>query len=276
MFKSIQYIIISFLIILITSIVTFLILDPSLRNSLTRFKFYLVSSGSMEPSIKLGSIIFTISQSSYSPGDIITFIPGDNKKTVVTHRIKFKESLNSGESFKTAGDANEDLDKWDVPQSNVIGKVVLTIPYLGYLVNFAKYPQGFIALVIIPATIVIYEELKRLSNETGKFFNAFLNKEKKKFKGIYINLLPQKNTPSFPKYALIFPLIGGLVVFVAISGAFLKDSEQSLSNILGAAASFSPKQALVEPLFSPIPQEASVSAASKEASSSATISEIQI
>ncbi|OGM59419.1 signal peptidase I, partial [Candidatus Woesebacteria bacterium RIFCSPLOWO2_01_FULL_39_10] len=127
---------------------------------------YLVQSGSMEPAIKTGSIVITLPSSVYSQGEVITF--SKNSKNIVTHRIQAKlypEGASSSPVYKTAGDANENFDNWEVNNSDIIGKVVFSVPYVGYVADFAKKPQGFILLVIIPATIIIYEELKNIIRE---------------------------------------------------------------------------------------------------------------
>jgi hypothetical protein len=47
----------------------------------------------------------------------------------------------------------------------VWGKVILTIPYIGYGVEAARKPIGFIFLVIIPAGVVIIDELRKIALE---------------------------------------------------------------------------------------------------------------
>ena len=50
-------------------------------------KFFTVRSGSMEPEIKVGSIVVSKPRDSYIEGDVITFYdPRDTTKTV-THRV---------------------------------------------------------------------------------------------------------------------------------------------------------------------------------------------
>ena len=65
---------------------------------------YVVYSGSMEPEIPTGAVVFT-KEGEFSPkkGDIITFHNGD---TVVTHRVVKKEK----DIFITKGDANKTED----------------------------------------------------------------------------------------------------------------------------------------------------------------------
>ena len=43
--------------------------------------------------------------------------------------------------------------------SELIGKVALVIPYLGYLPHFAKSPLGFIILIVIPGVLIIIGEV---------------------------------------------------------------------------------------------------------------------
>ena len=44
--------------------------------------------------------------------------------------------------FTTKGDANDTVDGAPVAFENLIGKPVLTIPYLGYFSNFIQSPPG--------------------------------------------------------------------------------------------------------------------------------------
>ena len=60
-----------------------------------------------------------------------TFYINDN--TVVTHRVVDKDD--DTESFRTKGDANEIEDGGSVAYDKVVGKVVLNVPYLGYILR---------------------------------------------------------------------------------------------------------------------------------------------
>jgi len=78
----------------------------------------------------------------------------------ITHRIIDI----TDEGFVTKGDANEDPDSFVVQKKNIIGKVVFTIPYVGYLNHFVKTPLGFTLFIILPATIIIAEEIRNIIN----------------------------------------------------------------------------------------------------------------
>lgn len=127
-------------------------------------KLLTVLSGSMEPQIHTGSMIFIKPAGEYNIGDVVTKTTED-KDTTITHRIIEKELIDSKAVFVTKGDANNVADNEKVAQERIVGKVFLNIPYLGYAVNFAKTKQGMILIVIIPAVVIIFEELVKIKNE---------------------------------------------------------------------------------------------------------------
>lgn len=196
---------------------------------------YVVYSGSMEPAIKTASVIVSIPSQNYLQGDIITFSPSGSSKDFVTHRIalkKYPEGVGGEPTYLTAGDANEDFDTWEISNDKIVGKVVLTIPYIGYAADFAKKPQGFLLLVVVPATIVIYEELKSVRREIAKFLGPILQKFLKKRP--LINLLPPKGGGGLPRPVAIAPILGAFLVIFAFTVAYFLDVENSVGNIFGA------------------------------------------
>ena len=129
------------------------------------FKLYVVMSGSMEPKIHTGSLVVDWPAKSYEVGDIITFGPDTKTQTPTTHRIVEKRSVLEQATYITKGDANNTADTREITNTDVIGKVRLAIPYLGYVLSVAKRPFGFMILVIIPAVIVIYDEVRKVIAE---------------------------------------------------------------------------------------------------------------
>ena len=68
--------------------IIFTILFLSLAFWLTnnhKYKFYIIQSGSMEPSFQIGDLVIIQLQTKYQNNDVITFKTKDNK--IVTHRI---------------------------------------------------------------------------------------------------------------------------------------------------------------------------------------------
>ena len=131
-----------------------------------RFGWHLdiVYGGSMQPAMKLGSlaVIQPVQPQDVGVGDAITY-SSTQSTTVTTHRVI--EVIDNGGilSFRTKGDANEDPDAYTVPAENVVGRVWLSVPYVGYAMDFVKKPLGFGLLIGIPAAIIIGMELKNIA-----------------------------------------------------------------------------------------------------------------
>ena len=53
-------------------------------------------------------------------------------------------------------------------QKEIIGKEIVAVPYLGFPVGYAKTTPGLILLVIIPAVIIIYDEMQNIKKEIQK------------------------------------------------------------------------------------------------------------
>lgn len=127
-------------------------------------RLYAVRSGSMEPNIRKGSVVFTMPAASYLVGDIITY-QISNGSDYITHRVTKVSSDDKGVFYKTKGDANSSEDFSNITADRVIGKVSLKIRYVGYFVQYVKTLPGLVILIIIPATIIIYEETRKIKKE---------------------------------------------------------------------------------------------------------------
>ncbi len=116
-----------------------------------------VLSGSMEPTFQTGSIIAikpAESSSKYDKGDVITFRDKDDK--IITHRIIEVEQVNGKMMYTTKGDNNDGADLDPVLSQNVIGKYTeFTIPYVGYLLNYANSKAGAALLLVVPGVILV-------------------------------------------------------------------------------------------------------------------------
>lgn len=131
-------------------------------------RVFVVQSGSMEPAIKTGAVVVVKPQASYKPGEVITFGPYSKVKPPTTHRIVEVKSESGQPVYLTKGDANKTEDMSEVRSRNVIGRVVVNVPYVGYLVAAAKQPVGFVVLVVLPAIIIVWDELKKIWQEVLK------------------------------------------------------------------------------------------------------------
>ncbi len=120
---------------------------------------FLVQSGSMEPAIMTGDVIVIQNRGTYFINEVISF--RTNTDRIVTHRIVAVEKGKENK-YSTKGDANRSGDEDIITDKQVIGKVVLVIPKLGYFVAFSKSRSGLIFLLIIPAAILILDELIKI------------------------------------------------------------------------------------------------------------------
>ena len=105
---------------------------------------YVVLSGSMEPTIKTGSVCFINKHASYEKikeKDIIAFRLKSG--TLVTHRVI--DITNEG--LITKGDNNEDKDDVITTKNNFVGKNSFWIPKLGYLVVLFQSTKGKIIFI---------------------------------------------------------------------------------------------------------------------------------
>ncbi len=124
---------------------------------------YVVESGSMEPTIKTGSVCFINKKADYNSmreGDIIAFKVDSG--AFATHRIK----TITAEGFETKGDANSVADLNLTTKENFIGKNIYSIPNIGFLVKSlqtvsGKIIWGTIIIVLFLAGILIGEPSKK-------------------------------------------------------------------------------------------------------------------
>ncbi len=129
-----------------------LLLATSAASSLWGYRTYVIYGSSMEPTIKLGSLIVTksVSTDDLEVGDIITFRSRGNQ-TTVTHRIVGVREEDGQRRFLTKGDASNGADPLEIQLEDGVRQVTYHLPYLGYFVDFAKGPLGIILLVALPA-----------------------------------------------------------------------------------------------------------------------------
>lgn len=121
------------------------------------YQFKTVLSGSMEPAFKTGSLIVVEKVKdvrNLTENDVITF--RQDEKNVITHRIV--EVVKQGDNifYRTKGDNNEEADMNPVMTQNVVAKYSgITIPLIGYFLNFASTPLGTGLLLIIPGLLLL-------------------------------------------------------------------------------------------------------------------------
>ncbi|MFX1289101.1 MAG: signal peptidase I, partial [Promethearchaeota archaeon] len=113
----------------------------------TETPIVVVISGSMEPTIHEGDLLFVMGTDAENikngtaedkEGDVIVFNApwtGAPQEPIV-HRVINKYQVGDEWFFETKGDANSLPDPDPVPESNVIGIVIGGIPYIGWVKIF--------------------------------------------------------------------------------------------------------------------------------------------
>ncbi len=102
----------------------------------------IVVSGSMEPTLEVGDIVYFKQEDSYAINDVVIFNQGN---TYVTHRIV--EEVENG--FITKGDANNVVDSDVLLVDNIQGSYIYKISSVGNIFTFFTSPLGvFIVFVL--------------------------------------------------------------------------------------------------------------------------------
>ena len=115
-------------------------------------KPFIVLSGSMENTVKTGSVAYInthVNAEDIQIGEIIAFSVGNSQ---VTHRVI---GINENNTFITKGDANDNEDLAPVKFEDFKGKTIFSIPYLGKFITMCKTKIGhFIIFLIIGLNIL--------------------------------------------------------------------------------------------------------------------------
>jgi signal peptidase len=122
-----------------------------------------VSSGSMRPTYNVGDllIIQNVPSDKLQVGDVIVFEVSTRSYDIVHRIIEIQYRSQDGKLyFRTKGDNNPSPDYWRgnecwngmIPQENVIGKVIFSVPLIGYVSLAVSSEYG---VLIIGAVILL-------------------------------------------------------------------------------------------------------------------------
>jgi signal peptidase I len=119
-----------------------------------------VAGPSMAPAIGVGSAIVLepTDPARLAVGDIVSLRVGPTR-AIFTHRIVRLIARDGAVWLETRGDANATPDPAIVPASDVIGRVVVAIPYAGYLVALASQPSGAILILAVGLLLLLAASL---------------------------------------------------------------------------------------------------------------------
>lgn len=108
-----------------------------------------VQTGSMEPVLSPGDVIFIYRahENNIQDQDIVTYMKKDN--TIVTHRVVGMESKNEGKVFTLKGDANNAPDTEPILNHQLRGRYLFHIPQLANIFAFIRSPIILIPLILM-------------------------------------------------------------------------------------------------------------------------------
>lgn len=115
------------------------VLIPLTVPNFMGYRSYDVISGSMEPTIPVGSMILveSVNGVDIQDDDIIAFY---SNGIVVTHRVTHNNTFEG--ILTTKGDANQSEDIQKTAYKDLIGRVAYHIPYLGAIGAYVSTPSG--------------------------------------------------------------------------------------------------------------------------------------
>lgn len=155
------------LILLLTLYIGIALLFPRQYKQLNHYQGYVVVSDSMEPKIPVMSMIIVdrVSIDDLKLDDIISFnfdIDHDGVPDTITHRVAEIAHDDLGiRTFRTKPENSGFWDNWVLHDKDIIGRVVLIIPYLGYVAMFMnQYALPILLLLNILIWIMMYRIIR--------------------------------------------------------------------------------------------------------------------
>jgi signal peptidase len=148
----------STLLLVVAIVLAALMVVPTLLG----YERYVIVSGSMEPTIPVGSIVYdeVVPVEDLQVGDVITFVPPPEYDIddPVTHRI-YSITVAGEDSdvpgrliFRTKGDNNPEVDPWQMTLDKTEqARVAHHVPYVGYVYIALRKPWVQLLLIGLPA-----------------------------------------------------------------------------------------------------------------------------
>lgn len=129
----------------------------------TSVDILIVRGGSMEPAIHLGSIE-VVNRGDRTPVVGAVGVFQDQGSGPVSHRIV---AVDAG-LIQTKGDANAAPDLTPRSPDSMIGTVLFSIPYLGYVLHVLELPFVFFFLLLSTGGMIVAGEVRTIWREVRK------------------------------------------------------------------------------------------------------------
>lgn len=142
-----------------------------------------VLSGSMSPAVDTGDMTLIVRQDAedIEIGQIVAFNATDGSGKLLQHRVQYVGESGNTIQVVTKGDANTAGEKWQTTPGETVGKAVLVVPKLGFIIGKITggepvalagrdIPLGSVvvmAILIVAAVVVIIGILRKKPGEPG-------------------------------------------------------------------------------------------------------------
>ena len=144
----------------------------------TQNPFYVVASGSMIPELEVYDVLIVQGHEPFEEieiGDVIVFNRPSDHNRVIVHRVV---SIIDDEpkTLRTQGDANPaSIPGTDFPitEEEYIGKVVHTLPQVGYVTQLVKPPINYVIIVVVIGIMVVKQITKKKKEKESTLSNLF-------------------------------------------------------------------------------------------------------
>ena len=108
---------------------------------------FIIDSGSMTPAIPVGAaVLLDPGSTGVRTGDVVTMRSGNG--AIFTHRLTRLSTLGGVPYMETKGDANPTVDPSLTPLDHVMGRVVLTLPLVGFIIAWLALPSGMASALL--------------------------------------------------------------------------------------------------------------------------------
>ena len=132
----------------------------------TQNPFYVVASGSMIPELEVYDVLIVQGHEPFEDiekGDIIVFNRPSDHNRVIVHRV-VSIIDDDPKTLRTKGDANPaSIPGTDFPitEEEYIGKVVYTLPQVGYVTQLLKPPINYVIIAVVIGVMIV----KQITNK---------------------------------------------------------------------------------------------------------------
>ncbi|MBD3172795.1 signal peptidase I [Candidatus Bathyarchaeota archaeon] len=124
-----------------------------------------VTTGSMEPTIKPGDLIYVkgVPADEIQVNDIITFKPPRDyvRGTLITHRVIDIQYDSNEIYYKTKGDNNPSVDPWTVTSKDLVGRQTAVLPNVGSFFLWIKTPAGLATMATVLVVYLFWPNIKQ-------------------------------------------------------------------------------------------------------------------